>query len=231
MNFYCFRILLLFIVLVPLGLYSQENTSLLWEQTMDFNYKLNYRWSFNFGAGFRGELSDDISEESVELQPKHFQVSHNSTYNVGFFGKIGAGIMYRWNSIEDIRNDDEVRLTQQYSHARRYNALRIVHRLKTDQRILDNSTTHRFRYRISIDFPLSGLRVDPREFYVVLSTESLLNSAKQIRPEWDQRITLRLGLQIFKGTRLQLDAEYRWENYTGSTDRRIFIKTGWVQQI
>ncbi|NND62978.1 MAG: DUF2490 domain-containing protein [Flavobacteriaceae bacterium] len=231
MAFYCFRFLIVISFLFPLVTVAQEGTSLLWEQSFDFNYKLDYRWSFNFGSGFRGGLSDDLSQESLDLQPKHFQVSHNSTYNVGFFGKLGVGIMHRWNTVEDLNNDNELRLTQQYSHARRFNALRLVHRLQTDQRIVDKSTTHRFRYRFSIDFPLSGLRVDPREFYLVASTESLLSSSKLIRPEWDQRITLRLGFQVFKGTRLQLDAEYRWENFTANTVRRLFINTGWVQKI
>ena len=140
--------------------------------------------------------------------------------------------MYRFNTVGDSDAVNELRSTQQYTYGRRYNSLRIVHRLKLDQRFRDSrATVHRFRYRLSADLPLAGLKLDTGEFYIVASLETLLNAASADRPEWDERFVLGLGNQILADLKIQLDIEYRIEAFNINRDQRIFVITALVYNL
>ncbi|MEL6809937.1 MAG: DUF2490 domain-containing protein [Bacteroidota bacterium] len=208
----------------PLTGWTQAEDPILWQSRFTLNYKLNYDWSLNFNTTYRSTLLEDY-DSPFQLTTEHLQLSHNTSYTVGFYGKVAAGVMYRFNTIKDDTNENELRFTQQYSYAKRFNAFRWVHRFKTDQRIRKSNTQYRFRYRISADFPLSGLKVDPKEFYLILSTETVFNTSARLNPAWDQRFTGNIGYQWAKQLKIQLGLEYRTEDYLRAIKRRSFINT------
>jgi hypothetical protein len=207
---------------------AQENTTLLHQSSVKLNVKTETRWSYNFGTEYRALLAETIGKSSLKLDSQHLEFSHNTSYEVGFYATLSLGVMYRF--INPFENDkgNEFRVSQQYSYAKPFNAIRLGHRIKVDERIYKNETVVRTRYRIAIDAPLSGLKLDAKEFYGVLSTEALSSFSKKAKPEIDQRFTLGIGYQLYKNTKLQGDIEYRFENYFNSTEHRLFLNFGLI---
>lgn len=226
MNLCCFRLLFIILFMLPQSILSQD--PLFWENEFAVNTKFNSRWKLNIGVANRNLLTRDVANEPISFDARHIQVEMNSGYEVGFYSTLGGGIMYRFNTLQGIDAKNELRLTQQFSIAKTYNALRIVHRFKTDQRIFNSTTEHRFRYRLSTDFPLQGLQLDTGEFYVVASTETVFNSGNKITPMWDQRFVTALGNQVSKSLKAQIDIEYRFENWAQEVSTRWFLVTGLV---
>jgi len=205
---------------------AQDNTALLWENEIDVNAKLSETISLNVGTAYRNEISEGLTNTSYEYQSEHLQFSTNVSTIVGFYGKISGGVMYRFNTVESSDFENELRLSQQYSYGKRFNAIRVVHRLQLDERIRTSSTIWRARYRFSGDLPLNGLKLDKGELYLVISTESLLSVSSESAPEWDQRFTVALGNQLTDKIKIQLDTEYRIEDYYAANSKRIFVVTG-----
>jgi len=224
MNLYCFKLFFLLLFLLPTSIWCQD--PLFWENEFAVNTKLNPRWKLNIGVANRNQISEDLGNEPFSFDGRHIQFELNSGYEVGFYSTLGGGVMYRFNTLQGKSAQNELRLTQQYSIAKTYNSLRLVHRFKTDQRLFNSSTEHRLRYRLSIDFPLQGLRLDKGEFYIVTSTESVFNTGTTINPMWDQRLVGAIGNQISKSIKAQIDIEYRFEDWAQNLSNRWFIVTG-----
>ncbi len=207
------------------ALLAQDGTEFTLEKAATAIYIISPRWSAQLGSEYRNTPTESLENEPLQFNSKHLQFSLNSAYEVGFYAKLGGGLMYRFNTLENPQNENEIRLTQQYTYAKPFNALRLSHRIKLDQRLRPTRTTHRIRYRFLADFPLNGLSIDLGEYYAVVSSESLLNTGSKEKPAWDQRFTLGVGNQLFKKIKVQLDLQYRLENYFVSTKERVFIVT------
>jgi len=82
-----------------------------------------------------------------------------------------------------------------------------------------------------LDVPLNGLELDTGEWYVLASTESLLNLSKQASAMWDQRITMGIGRQWTTNIKIQMEAEYRWEDYVNISERRAFLRFSCIYQL
>ncbi|MDC7995240.1 DUF2490 domain-containing protein [Altibacter sp. HG106] len=227
LSFFKLRSLLL-ILLLPLASYAQ--TAGLSETEVAFNTKLNQRFGLNVNAGYRLAMTSDLTE-SWSAMSRHLQAGANISYSVGFYGKLGGGVMYRWNEVFDASEENELRLNQYYSWAKYRNSFRWVQRLRIDERIQPTRTRFRFRYRLSLDVPLQGLSLDTKEFYILASTESLVTVSTPSHPEWDQRLTIGLGNQWLDAMKIQLEAEYRWEDYEQNTDRRLFLRLSCIYSL
>ncbi|MCT8339558.1 DUF2490 domain-containing protein [Flavobacteriaceae bacterium TK19130] len=216
---------LIVVVFIPLLSFAQ-GTAVLWEPEAELDLDISNRWSMNFGTDYRVGLSEQLGEAGIQYVPIHLSFSQNTTYEIGFYGKVSAGIMYRFNTIGPVDESNELRTIQQYSYGKQYNSIRLVHRVRSEQRIKSTGTAHRFRYRLSIDLPLNGEQLNAKEFYFAASVESLLTVASRDTPEWDQRITAGLGRELTSKTRLQVDVQYRFDDYFNAGGQRLFFTTG-----
>ncbi|GAA0871531.1 hypothetical protein GCM10009117_06770 [Gangjinia marincola] len=208
---------ILIFVLLSTGIYAQVADQILVEPGMNLAWPSKGRWSFNTAIENRTEV-----EENKEAL--HVQLAHFTSYEVGFYGKVALGIMYR--ELFDKDRPEELRITEQYSYGKRYNQLRLVHRARVEQRIRENDITHRLRYQFSADLPLEGLELDAREFYIAGSLESLLSLNRSNSPEIDQRFSVTLGNRILSNLKVQLTTQYRFENYAQETFTRLFFSLG-----
>ncbi|MAZ27870.1 MAG: hypothetical protein CL868_12435 [Cytophagaceae bacterium] len=195
---------------------------------ISINYTPLNRWSFNFGVGNRTLVVQDGVDK---WKAQHLEFTHFTSYESGFYSKISLGLKYRNRDWFDPARGDEYRITQQYSHARSYNSLRVSHRIRFEQRLYTHETVYRARYRIGIDTPLQGLALNTGEFYGSLTTEILYSISHNARPELDQRITTSLGNQIMDGLKLQLGLEYRFENHIHENSQRILLTTAAIYKI
>lgn len=210
----------LFFFIIPLSAFCQK-TYTYWQPELSFSYSPASLWSFNFEFTNRNLLNNDKSVEP-SFKGDHLEFSHFTSYESGFHSKLSLGIRYRNRNWLNSERGNEFRLTQQYSHSKTFNQFRWGHRVRFEQRFYESETVFRTRYRIALDFPLQGATLNIYEFYAVITTESLYSLSAKGAPDLDQRLTFGLGYQLTEALKLQIGAEYHYENYLNGANGRIF---------
>ncbi|QYA25126.1 DUF2490 domain-containing protein [Gramella sp. MT6] len=201
---------------------AQDNFSSFLEPDISINLDRPNRWSFNFGLANRNGV---YSGQETEFDTEFIELSHFSSYEVGFYGKLSLGIRYRFNEMFNERAHDEIRITQQYSRSRNYNALKIAHRFRFEQRLRSN-TIYRTRYQFSVQIPLNGERVDQKEFFVKADTEALYNFSKANKPGLSHRFGLALGRELNESITADFGTEYRLDDYNLDPAHELFFVLG-----
>ena len=217
------RLFFLFLLLLPFSeLLAQEDFSVFYEPEISVKVGGSKPWSFNFALSNREAVYVD---EDSQFRALFLDFSHFTNYNVGFYGKLSLGLKYRFLELFDKTTYDEIRITEQYSYARKYNNLKTAHRLRFEQRFRKN-TSYRARYRFSIEFPLKGQKIDVGEFFLDLKTESLWSFQKAAVPEFDQRLGADLAYQLSQNTEISIGLEYQYEDYFHDPQTELFVLTG-----
>jgi hypothetical protein len=201
---------------------GQDNLTGYWQPQIGVNYKVSNNYSHNFSLAKRTFI---LRDSDTEFTIRQLDLAHFSNLKIRGNQSVGLGIQYRFRGLFDDTAENELRLIQQYNITKSNRGLRFGNRFRSEQRITNSLTIHRFRYRFALDFPLQGQSLDIGETYLVLSTESLLSVAKASLPEYDQRITANLGWVLDEKTKLQVGTEYRAENYTNETEHVFFFLT------
>jgi hypothetical protein len=203
--------------LLPVLSFSQIVEDVIVQPSMNISWETGNRWSFN-------SVIEQRNRTENSFDPLHIQAAQFASYDIGFYSQLGLGIMYR--ELFDEARPEEVRFTEQYVYSRKYNALKIAHRARWDQRLRGDRTTHRWRYRLSSSLPLNGFAADVSEFYLTASLETVFIAERNKRPGYDQRFSLGLGRQLTRNLKLQLVTEYRFEDFTANTERLLFLNIG-----
>lgn len=191
------------------------------EPEIDLNWNLGNRWSMNAGFGTRHLIDEEYDARQVEI-------SQNTSYEVGFYSKVSFGITYRWRNTFNANRQDETLLIGQYAYSKKFNRLKIAHRFQSQVRLRENLTINRNRYRFSVELPLSGRKVDLKEFFLVGSTEALWSIAEKIKPEVGQRFSAELGYKLADNLQAMMGTQVRFDNYNQGVSRSIFFNTGLV---
>lgn len=201
--------------------FSQENFESIGETALSVNHKVSSTYRVNFSARTRYFLYRD---SELNIENRQIDLVHFSTYNLDYNHSLSFGLQYRFREGFD-GGSNEVRLTQQFNYTKQNLALRFGHRVRLEQRILDELTIIRSRYRFAVDFPLNGEKIDVGEAYLVTSMEMLLSLSHNIKPEFDHRTTGQLGWKIAEHLKLQAGLEYRFEALNLNTEHLLFILT------
>ena len=214
---------LLFAIFMLIGYSARsQHFELMAEPDITLNYDPDNRWSYNFEIANRNLAAvDDDGSTGVQ----HVEISHFTSYEVGFYSKLSLGIRYRFREMFDESRHDEVRITEQFGLSKNYNRVKVAHRWRFEQRLRGN-TTFRTRYRFSVQFPLNGDRVDASEFFMVGDTEALWSLGKYEKPDLEHRFGLALGNKIFQNTNADVGLEYRLGNYLLQSEHSLFITAG-----
>lgn len=215
MTMYCikhlFLILGLFVSNLILG---QSNLTGYFEPDISLNYNIAPNYSHNFKIAQRSY----IYEDNLKFSARQLDISHFSNLKIKGNQSVALGIQYRFREIFEDDHENELRFTEQFNVTHGLERLRFGNRFRIEQRIGGSTTTHRFRYRFAVDFPLNGEKLDVGESYVVFSTESLLSVSRNKKPEFDQRLRTIVGWLLNKETKFQTGIEYRSENYAQATE-------------
>ena len=211
MTSFCFRVLFL---LLPFCAMGQLVDDVIFQPAIKIVWHNNSRWSFNTALEQRNNMTN-------EVDPLHINLTQFANYEIGFYSQIGLGVMYR--ELFDENNPEELRVTEQFVHAKKYNQFKVAHRLRWDQRLRSDRVTHRWRYQLSGSLPLSGNKIDTSEYYLTANLETLLIAENNVGPAYDQRLGFGLGKQLETKYKLQLNTEYRWEQFTTENQRSLFI--------
>ena len=199
---------------------AQENFTGYWQPEFSINYDVTPLYSHNFSLANRNYFYRDTQ---TNFSVRQLDLSHFSTYKTGFNTSIGAGVQYRFREVFENDRSNELRFTQQFNSTKKQRIIRIGNRLRSEQRITNAQTIHRFRYRFAIDLPLKGLELNVGEPYLIATTESLLSVGKGVSPEYDQRFTSQIGWLLGDKAKFQIGVEYRFEDYLGTTQQVFFF--------
>lgn len=160
------------------------------------------------GNGFRYERSDLELVYNRSLSPLR---------------SIGAGYLFRVEEGSGIVH----RFIQQYAIIQRLRAVRIAHRIRTDETFSREDVRFRFRYRISVEKPLNGLVIDPREFYLKFNNEYLPTLAAG---DFDMEIRAlaTIGYNFSDDMKLETGLDYRAEQIISpDTEHQCWLALGW----
>lgn len=152
------------------------------------------------------------------------------SYDSGPNVNLAGGFMYRFTDPFSGSSGSEIRPWQQITFIQRLEKYRIRHRFRVEERWRESRSGGdfnfdiRFRYRLSADFPLSGERLDDREFYLNLSNEALIMPTID-RPLffWDYRAYVGLGYRFNDRTRFEPALEFRTRKINDFGNRRHFL--------
>lgn len=197
--------------------YSQDGA---WESNVALNYDLG-SWKMNTSVGHRTvtrEMDDSRINQITFAEINQFVSRKVSP-------KISLSVGYKYRDLNRT-STAENRLTQQIAYTHRNNSVRLLSRLRAEQRFRD-TFAHRYRYRFSVDFPLNGEKLDTREFYIVSSNEVLLE-ASQGENTLDNRLSLGTGYVISNACKVQVDFTQRFEDLNSSLSQISFITTSLI---
>lgn len=215
------------VFLVSVISFSQENFESLGETGFAINHSVSDNYRVNFSTRSRYFLYKD---SEFTFKNRQIDIVHFSTYNLAYNKSLSLGIQYRFRESFD-GGSNELRITQQYNYIKKRLALRYGHRFRFEQRILENITILRSRYRFALDFPLNGEKLDVGEGYLVASTEALLSLSKRTSPEIDHRATAQIGWLMNDSLKFQAGLEYRFEAFNIATEQRLFILTSAILKL
>ncbi len=219
------KIFLIFSFLIITNLTAQNTSTVYTEPKIAVNYNVTSGYKHIFSVANRSFLYKDNSNY---IKARHIDLAHFSELSVRDNQSLALGILYRFRTVFDKSTENEFRITQQYNKKHKPNIVRYGHRLRAEQRILSSITAHRFRYRFTVDFPLSGENVDIGEFYLVAGTEALLSAKSASKPVYDQRFIGNLGLLLAKGTKLHAGIDYRHEDYLENSSNSYLVTSSLI---
>lgn len=217
--------LVLFILFIPVTstlAWSQSNSDYVWEGRVSASKQLNDKW---YGQGFV------LFEQNAGIDQPDFIFMHkmesgirlnrkflNGTKGGGGFAYVGYDL-FRPNVL------NEYRLMEQYSFSFPVQKNRISSRIRIEQRIYDNAYRNRWRYRMSIDFPLSGDELNSKEPYFVVSDEVLYNF-NAWNNTVENRLLMGFGWQLKPGREAQISLQYRLSKIgLSNQSHAIFVST------
>jgi hypothetical protein len=212
---------------MSLSSFSQNDFETLGETSFAINHNASRNYKINFAARSRYYLYQD---KSISFQNRQLDVVHFSTLSLDYNHNLSIGIQYRIRESIDGGNN-ELRITQQFNYTKKSEALRFGHRFRFEQRILEDLTILRSRYRFALDLSLNGEKLDIGESYLVTSMEVLLSQSNKIKPELDHRTSAQMGWLISEKSKLQFGLEYRFEALNINTENRLFILTSYILKV
>tara|TARA_R110002049_G_scaffold57021_3_gene156810 strand:+ start:14536 stop:15219 length:684 start_codon:yes stop_codon:yes gene_type:complete len=200
--------------------FSQERFLSYWEPEFEISYDIAPLYSHKFSL----EKRSLMYEKELLFDVVQFDFSHFSEFKLLDNQTVALGLMYRTRSPFG-EERDELRLTEQYSLTSTTMNFRLGHRFRMEHRFSGKPVVHRLRYRLAVDFPIQGTRLDVGESFFTGSWENLLSLANTERPVYEQRFTVSLGYLANKKLTLMSGLEYRLDDYTHATKHVIFVLT------
>ena len=193
--------------------------------TINYNYQINEVWNLNSRLESRHFVfkSNTAIGSAFTYDYSLSDISALIGRKVGLNSKIILGILTR------IEPDAiSFRTIQQFIFQTKTDKVRVAHRIATDQTFSPSeSTAFRLRYRISAELPLTGLKVDVKEFYFKFNTEAL-NSMQDREYDLELRAVPNIGYVINKQHTIELGVDNRFVSFINNqTHITSWITINW----
>lgn len=203
---------------------SQSVRRLVWEGGIAVDYELIKDYQFNSSLMQRTSFLEDNEGSFMALS--FLEINHFVTRKLNPFLKISVGYKYRTDEPVDQLDVFEHRFTEQLAYTHLDRRLRLVSRVRLEQRIGSVNYADRYRYRLSFDVPLRGEKIDSGEFFLVGSSELLYEDLKGGRNTWENRLSGSLGYVISKKIKADFTITLRLEDINIRTEEILFLNTG-----
>ncbi|MCB2221181.1 MAG: DUF2490 domain-containing protein [Bacteroidetes bacterium] len=167
-------------------------------------------------------LEEDIKYEFI-LTDLAAVISLKTTANTSFNGGYQLRLLNKFTLH---------RFIQQFNIISIKESVRLAHRIGTDQTFgKDLPMEFRTRYRLTIEIPLNGTRIDPGEFYLKMGNE-ILWAIQSNQSDIEFRITPKTGYLFPKSNKLEAGIDYRFNEFVESAiDHDFWISITWFQTI
>ncbi len=189
--------------------FAQRGIFLQWEPEFSYTKDISDRWSSNLKLALRQNFAEPGKEGMVkDYQIDYAQLQGFVTYSLWTRTKLSMGYGFRLEDLLEASIGNEHRIMEQVGLVTHVDGKRLAHRIRAEQRFRENGLINRWRYRISYDAPLNGLRLDPGEKYLIFSNELLFsfNAAEQ---EGEDRLYVGLGWYFNDMRKLETGIQYR----------------------
>lgn len=212
---------LLFILLGAKDVCAQTQTRVGILPSINYNQKINKVWEVNFKFESRHFVFDNSTSQS-----NHFKYTYSLSDVSALAGrKVGLNSKFVLGFLTRIEPDAvSYRTIQQYLFQTKINNFRVVHRIAADQTFSPiESPEFRLRYRLSAEIPLSGQKVDVREFYFKFNAETL-NSVQGNEYDLELRAVPNIGFVINERHKIELGLDNRVVSFIDNQTRF----TSWI---
>ena len=200
---------------------AQTDFETLTAPQINISYKLNDEIKLNVGLASRQTINHQVPgvENNGGFNYIHTDFSIDATKNTGLNNKLQVGYILRCTPGETFH-----RIRQRFTIVRAYNRFVLSHRFGADQTFSSNrSSEYRLRYRIAPELPLNGLVVDPREFYLKITSE-IVGSLQNDQVDIEYRGGPNLGYVIRRGIKIEVGCTYRYDQFIVEQGRhRLFL--------
>ena len=197
-----------------------------WELSVPISYTLSDRWKLNTTFTNRnGFYEDSNGDDPSNFFVTFIEVTQYATYRAG--NNLSLTLGYRYRDREPFEGVAlyEHRLIQQLGYVHLRSPTRLASRLQTEQRWKNELFTHRVRYRLSVDRPFNGEKLDLGEFYYIFSDELVTEFPERGSNTLENRITAGIGRLWAKELRVQLDLQLRSDELFNQTEHTLFVLT------
>ncbi|WP_262710719.1 DUF2490 domain-containing protein [Cognatitamlana onchidii] len=197
------------------------------ETGFTLKHRVSKKYSMAFLIRNRYMLYKD---RNFEYDNRQLHFIHFSTYNFNYTHSLSLGLDYRNQELFEI-GVNEFRITEQFNYIKQKLGVRYGHRVRAEQRFIENQTFYRQRYRFAVDFPVNGEKLDIGEAYLIFSTEALWSVSKTLKPFFEQRLTSQIGWQLLESLKLQIGLDYRLEAFNIASIHNLFVLTSAILKI
>lgn len=202
-----------------------------------FLYQLKAQSNFTFGWLPKINISAKTSEKTKwvnsieareEIYNQEFNFLHKLIDVTSVFSikintnqSLNLGYVVRFSKAKTIH-----RLLQHYNFIVQLDNFKLANRLGFEQFFSSKSKTqYRVRYRATFQKPLSGQRIDAKEFYIKFANEYLYQLTKK---DLEIRLAPYIGYQLSKKEKLEFGFDYRLGKLRESNQKQgLWFRTTW----
>lgn len=198
--------------------YSQNSRQAGLLPSLNISNGLGSNWKINTRIETRQQLLSSVGGPDTGLDYKNVltDIAVVAVRKWRLNQTFGGGYQIRFRDGEIVH-----RLIQQYTLVNGHRRWRVGHRLSADQTFARGGLPeYRLRYRLTLQVPLSGDSVDPKEFYIKLNNE-YLNSWEPGSYDLELRITAFIGYEFDANNKLEVGTDSRLKSFLdGGSDFR-----------
>ena len=222
---YRIALLCLQLLIIPVTVYCQANYQAGTLPQINLNLKLSNSLKLNAKLESRQIFSEKQADAGAanRFRYERTDLAMVITTKLSADNTIGGGYLIRLEDRKFIH-----RLIQQFNNVRRFESISVAQRIVTDETFgAGDPFNFRLRYRLSIEKPLNGLQIDPREFYAKFNNE-YLGILSGGTTDLEIRALVALGYNATDENKIELGAEYRINEFNESVRAQQFWLTiGW----
>lgn len=208
------------------SLSGQSRTTVEFLPQFSWTGKWGGRWSWSLNTSLESDLSDIVEgkDANTTFSPHTYNFQSGLAYQLTNDFNLSGAYQFGWRDLDEDEKDIEHRSLQQLSWAQHWGKYRARLRTRTEQRFFRSEgwqVRHRWRLRPSLDFPLQGERLDPRESYLNAQVEWLANPFDAASLFYrETRLYAGLGWQAASGYKIENGLEWRSRRIGAEGNRR-----------